>query len=118
MKLLKKLRNIFHYPAVTVKELRDTGAVQARNPVRYGRETSLIKEVKRPESNLSGKEVLARKQSEIRCIRPARKSSLQDIPLSKITAIKHMKHGRQAQWYRKSVRANITPEEIESEEEN
>jgi len=44
-----------------------------------------------------------------RFIPPSKK--VDRVPLSEIRAVRKMKHGHQAPWYRKSVKANVKPEE-------
>jgi len=115
MNLLKKLRGILHRHAVTVKELQDTGAVQAVSPRRSQTESSTSHTAGQAYSagNMATAfaSQLPRKKEDSRVVRPARKAPLKSTPLSKITVIQHMKHGHQALWYRKSVKANVKPEE-------
>jgi len=106
MKVLEKLRHILHRPEVTVRELQDTGAVQVSQKV--ASQDSLRR---RPHYAVTPRpHETCDKACEMHLQRtPARKA-----PLHEIRAVRKMKHGKQASWYRKSVKANVKPDEENS----
>jgi len=142
MNLLKKLRTLIRRPVVTVRELQDTGAVQVQQKEQSSG-TKLTKSVPAAERvalnrvhemrpvnvkpahkispNISkGTEsgspyslaMIPRQRGNQRTNAVA---TLTRRPLSNIRAVRKMKHGHQSPYYRKSVRANVKPDEEETE---
>ena len=99
--ILKKFQNLFHRHKIS-REISDTGAVQAvssRGVLAHPDLASLNAMEK-------NRMVEYPKLEEYRAVSPARKT-----PLGNIRAIQKMKHGHQSPWYRKSVHANVKPED-------
>jgi hypothetical protein len=98
--------------SVTVTEY-DTGVVQATNPRGSQTEKLDVLKMDKPDLPAIGYGVrfqLPREKEDSRVISPARKA-----PLGNIRAVRKMKHGHQASWYRKSVKAKVKPEEEEED---
>lgn len=118
---IEKLYFKIHGHAVSVKELQDIGAVQAVSSRSCSVSETLPRRLER-QPLTSFREI-----ERGRAVNPARKALLygkwdaSQITVGKLDAralrdmpaIRKMKHGHQAKWYRQSVKANVKPEEAE-----